>query len=63
MPTTTLRGVSILYRIVGDRGPFLALVTGGRRGHDEFVPLAEKIAAAASACCCTTAATPAPPIS
>jgi pimeloyl-ACP methyl ester carboxylesterase len=46
MPTTTLRGVSILYRIVGDRGPFLALVTGGRRGHDEFVPLAEKIAAA-----------------
>jgi pimeloyl-ACP methyl ester carboxylesterase len=45
MPVTTLRGVSLFYRIIGDRGPFLALNTGGRRSHQEFVPLAEKIAA------------------
>ncbi|MDB5406749.1 MAG: alpha/beta hydrolase family protein [Rhodospirillales bacterium] len=46
MPITTLHGVALSYRIVGDRGPFLALVSGGRRGHQELVPLAEKIAAA-----------------
>ena len=31
--------------MIGDRGPWLALITGGRRGFQEFVPLAEKIAA------------------
>jgi pimeloyl-ACP methyl ester carboxylesterase len=45
MPITTIRGVSLVYRIVGDRGPFLTIVSGGRRGHQELVPLAEKIAA------------------
>ena len=46
MPTTTLGGLSINYQVIGDRGPWLALVTGGRRGHQEFGPLAEKIARA-----------------
>jgi hypothetical protein len=45
MPVTKIRGVKLVYRIVGRDGPFLTLVTGGRRGHEEFVPLAEKIAA------------------
>lgn len=45
MPTATVRGVSINYRIVGDTGPWIALIPGGRRGYDEFLPLAEKIAA------------------
>lgn len=35
----------IHYRVFGERGPWLALITGGRRGFGEFVPLAEKIAA------------------
>jgi pimeloyl-ACP methyl ester carboxylesterase len=30
--------------VIGDRGPWVALITGGRRGHDEFVPLATKLA-------------------
>jgi pimeloyl-ACP methyl ester carboxylesterase len=45
MPVENIRGVNIVYEIVGDRGPWVALITGGRRGHDEFVPLAKKIAA------------------
>jgi pimeloyl-ACP methyl ester carboxylesterase len=45
MPVETIRGVNIAYEVVGDRGPWLALITGGRRGHDEFVPLSRKIAA------------------
>src|SRR3954463_9447168 len=45
MPTMNVRGVNIHYRVIGDKGPWLALITGGRRGFAEFVPLAEKIAA------------------
>lgn len=45
MPTINVRGVDIHYRVIGDSGPWLALITGGRRGFGEFVPLAEKIAA------------------
>ena len=44
MPVAKIRGVNIFYQIVGDRGPWAALITGGRRGHDEFVPLATKLA-------------------
>ncbi len=33
-----------LYRVIGDDGPWIALITGGRRGHDESVPLAEMLA-------------------
>jgi pimeloyl-ACP methyl ester carboxylesterase len=45
MPFLDMRGVNLHYRVVGERGPWLALITGGRRGFNEFVPLAEKIAA------------------
>ena len=45
MPVANVRGVEIFYRVVGKDGPWIAMIPGGRRGHDEFVPLAEKIAA------------------
>ncbi len=45
MPVANIRGVNIRYAIYGETGPFVALITGGRRGHDEFVPLARQIAA------------------
>lgn len=45
MPTANVRGVSLEYEIIGDRGPWLALMPGGRRGYKEFLPLARKIAA------------------
>lgn len=44
MPMATVRGLSINYEIVGDDGPWVALITGGRRGYQEFLPLAGKIA-------------------
>ena len=44
MPVSKIHGVNINWRVVGTHGPWLAMITGGRRGHDEFVPLAEKIA-------------------
>jgi len=40
-----IRDVNLHYRVFGRQGPWLALITGGRRGFNEFVPLAEKIAA------------------
>lgn len=45
MPIATIRGVNLRYDVIGDDGPFVTLITGGRRGFDEFVPLAEKVAA------------------
>jgi pimeloyl-ACP methyl ester carboxylesterase len=45
MPITKIRGVNINYQIIGDRGPWIMLTTGGRRSHDEFIPLAKKLAA------------------
>jgi pimeloyl-ACP methyl ester carboxylesterase len=42
----SIRGVGIRYRVLGSAGPWVALTTGGRRGHQEFVSLAQKIAAA-----------------
>lgn len=45
MPHTTIRGVSINWQVIGTSGPFIMLTTGGRRGHDEFIPLAQKLAA------------------
>lgn len=44
MPMATVRGLSINYEIVGDDGPWVALITGGRRGYQEFLPLAGNIA-------------------
>lgn len=46
MASARIRGVDLHYQILGERGPWVALTTGGRRGHQEFVPLAKKIAAA-----------------
>ncbi len=45
MPTTHVNGVTVYYRVVGDNGPWVVLIPGGRRGHVDFVPLAEKLAA------------------
>jgi pimeloyl-ACP methyl ester carboxylesterase len=45
MQTAKVRGVEIHYRVVGSTGPWAAMVTGGRRAHDEMLPLAEKLAA------------------
>ena len=44
MPTSKIRGITINWQIVGDRGPWVMLTTGGRRSYSEFVPLAEKLA-------------------
>ena len=45
MPVSQIRRVNINWRAIGDRGPWIMLTTGGRRGHDEFIPLAHKLAA------------------
>jgi pimeloyl-ACP methyl ester carboxylesterase len=45
MPYLNIRGVNINYEVIGEAGPWLALVTGGRRGYAEFIPFAHKIAA------------------
>lgn len=45
MPFASVRGTELHYRIIGETGPWLALTPGGRRSFDEFVVLAEKIAA------------------
>ena len=42
MPIAKVRGVNIFYQVIGDHGPWAALITGGRRGHDEFMPLAHQ---------------------
>lgn len=44
MPVSSIRGVNINWQVTGDHGPWVMMTTGGRRGHDEFIPLAEKIA-------------------
>jgi pimeloyl-ACP methyl ester carboxylesterase len=45
MPVSTIRGVNINWQLFGDAGPWIMLTTGGRRGFDEFIPLARKLAA------------------
>lgn len=45
MAIANVRGLNINYEIIGDQGPAIALVTGGRRGYAELVPLAHKLAA------------------
>jgi pimeloyl-ACP methyl ester carboxylesterase len=45
MPVEKIRGVNISYQVIGERGPWVALITGGRRAHNEFIPLARKLAA------------------
>ena len=46
MPTSKVNGVNLVYEIIGNSGPFVALTPGGRRAHHEFLPLSRKIAAA-----------------
>jgi pimeloyl-ACP methyl ester carboxylesterase len=46
MEVAKIRGLNIHYQVIGDRGPWVALITGGRRGHDEFVPMAQRLAKA-----------------
>ena len=45
MPSTNIRDVNIHYQIIGASGPWVALITGGRRGHEELLPIARKLAA------------------
>jgi pimeloyl-ACP methyl ester carboxylesterase len=44
--TAIVRGVGINYDIVGERGPWVLLIQGGRQDMELFRPLAEYIAAA-----------------
>lgn len=44
MPLTKINGVNINWQVIGERGPWVMATTGGRRGYDEFVPVAQKIA-------------------
>src|ERR1700747_3462698 len=46
MPQATIRGVEINYEVLGDRGPWVALQPGGRRGLVGVKPLGEQIAEA-----------------
>jgi pimeloyl-ACP methyl ester carboxylesterase len=46
MPNAQVHGVKIAYQIIGEHGPWLALTPGGRRAHNEFLPLSRKLAAA-----------------
>jgi pimeloyl-ACP methyl ester carboxylesterase len=45
MPVQNIRGVGINHEVAGDSGPWVALVTGGRRGYQEFIPFSRKLAA------------------
>ena len=44
MPNATVRGLNINYEVIGDDGPWVALITGGRRGYQEFIALANRLA-------------------
>jgi pimeloyl-ACP methyl ester carboxylesterase len=46
MPIMQIRGLDIRYEVLGERGPFIALQPGGRRGLVSVKPLGEKIAEA-----------------
>jgi pimeloyl-ACP methyl ester carboxylesterase len=45
MATATVRGVTLNYEVFGNDGPWVALITGGRRGYGEFKSLAGKLSA------------------
>src|SRR5262249_27042117 len=46
MPEATVRGVTLNYRVFGKEGPWIAFTPGSRRGFDELVSLAERMASA-----------------
>jgi len=45
MTILNIRGVNINFEIIGTGGPWVVLITGGRRGYTEFIAFANKIAA------------------
>jgi pimeloyl-ACP methyl ester carboxylesterase len=45
MPEALVRGVHLNYEVIGDKGPFIALTPGSRRGYAELTDLAKAIAA------------------
>src|ERR1051325_12115348 len=45
MPSLKIRDVNIHYRVLGERGPWLALITGGRPGFNAVTALPAKSAA------------------
>jgi pimeloyl-ACP methyl ester carboxylesterase len=44
MSEALIRGIHINYKIIGDRGPWIALTPGSRRSFDELIGLSEAIA-------------------
>jgi pimeloyl-ACP methyl ester carboxylesterase len=46
MPQATIRGVEINYEVLGERGAWVALQPGGRRGLEGVKPLGQKLAEA-----------------
>lgn len=44
MPDAKIGNVVIHYKVVGDKGPWIALTPGSRRNYDELVSLSEEIA-------------------
>lgn len=44
MPTAHVRGIDIVYEIIGIDGPWVCLATGGRNPYGEFVALSHKLA-------------------
>jgi pimeloyl-ACP methyl ester carboxylesterase len=50
MPISKIRGVDINWEVIGiqvtgNKGPWVVMTSGGRRSYEEFIPLAQKIAA------------------
>ncbi len=43
MSMIEIRGVNLRYEIVGETGTLVTLITGGRRGYKEFLPMARKL--------------------
>src|SRR5579871_6011508 len=46
MAVMTVNGVNINYDVLGDRGPWIVLTPGGRRGYDAIEGVAKLISAA-----------------
>jgi pimeloyl-ACP methyl ester carboxylesterase len=46
MPRASVRGVDLNYDVVGEQGPWIMLIQGGRQDMELFRPLAENFAAA-----------------
>jgi pimeloyl-ACP methyl ester carboxylesterase len=46
MPLAQIRGINLMYEVLGETGPWVALSPGGRRGLEAVKSLAAKVAAA-----------------